>query len=502
MTPAVEFRNITKRFPGVLALDDVSWRLMPGEIHALLGENGAGKSTLLRILAADYRPDAGGLVLDGRPVAFNAPADAHAAGIRVIYQEPNLVLTRSVAENVLLGRLPRRWRRVDTSALHSATAALARRLGVTLDPRQMVGGLGAAQRQIVEIMKALAADTRVLALDEPTSSLSTREAEQLFTLLDRLRASGVGIIYVSHRMEEIRRLADRVTVLRDGRLVATAELSNVDDGGLIRMMVGRKLTDVFGTSTGVGQEIALRLRGLTTNRVGPVSLTVRRGEVVGLAGLVGSGRSRLVRALSGVDQVTAGVIEAHGRPIRLRSPTDAIDAGIGVCPEDRKALALVPDRSVGENIALTSRISRPRLRVIRRKAEAALIDRYMSELRIKAPSAATRVSTLSGGNQQKVVLARWLALEPSVLVLDEPTRGIDVGARSEIYALIRRLAASGVAILFASSELIEVIGLADRSYVMRAGTVTGEVSRADATEELLLQYAIGSTESLSGRKAE
>ncbi|TDE09953.1 sugar ABC transporter ATP-binding protein [Jiangella asiatica] len=499
--PAVEFRELSKRFPGVLALDRVSWTLAPGEIHALLGENGAGKSTLLRILAGDHRPDGGELVLPGTGVDVRTPADAHDARVRVIYQEPNLLMDRSVAENVLIGALPARRHLVDRRRLHELAAEQARRLGVDIDVTTRVRRLGPAARQLVEIMKALASDVRVLALDEPTSSLSGRETERLFAILRTLRSDGVGIVYVSHRLEEVREIADRATVMRDGRVVGTVSVASTTDAELIRMMIGRQISTVFATpdthGDGRGDRGTPRLAvtELRTGSVGPVSLTVRAGEVVGIAGLVGSGRSKLVRALAGAEPLTGGEVRVDGRPVRSRGPSGAIAAGIAVCPEDRRALALVPDRSVRENILLGHRTVRPRLGFLRvRRREVDRVERYLRLLDIRPADPEARVRTLSGGNQQKVVLARWLAREPSVLILDEPTRGIDVGAKSEIYALIRRLTADGLAVLVVSSELVEVIGLADRVYVMRGGRVAGEVPRAEATEESLLTLALGTNQ--------
>ncbi len=490
MTDAIEFDSITKDFPGVRALDQVSFSVKSGEIHALMGENGAGKSTLLRILGGDHAPESGETIVAGTRVDLSTPHVALAHGIRVIYQEPNLVPGVTVAENLFIGRLPRRGLTMDRGRLNAMAQQEIDRLGSTFAPDDLLADLSTAQRQMVEIGKALAADARILALDEPSSSLSSREVEQLFDVVRRLREDGVAIIYVSHRLAEVMTLSDRITVLRDGRHVGTVPTVETDEQALIRMMVGRDVGSLFSTSAREPGRSMLEVQGLSTERIEDVSFTVRASEVVGVAGLMGSGRSALARALYGLDPITAGSIKVDGEEIALRGPSDAIRAGLALCPEDRKRDALVLQRSVADNIALTAQGRFARMGYIDRRREAELVDRYVRDLRIKTPGRETLVVNLSGGNQQKVVLARALAMQPRVFVLDEPTRGIDVGAKSEIYSLIEELAGAGMAVVFISSELVEVIGLADRILVMHNGRMTGELAARTATEESILTLAM------------
>ena len=490
MSDAIEFRGITKDFPGVRALEDVSFAVRGGEIHALMGENGAGKSTLLRILGGDHIPDAGETLVGGDVVHMATPHDALALGIRVIYQEPNLVPGVTVAENLFVGRLPRRGLRMDRRRLNAMAEKEIERLGATFGPDDLLGDLSTAQRQMVEIGKALAADARILALDEPSSSLSSREVEHLFSVLRRLRDDGVAIIYVSHRLAEVLVLSDRITVLRDGRHVGTVETPTTSERALIRMMVGRDVGAMFRRSDREPGAPLLEVRQLSTERIHDVSFTVRAAEVVGIAGLMGSGRSAVARAIYGLDRVTSGSVLLDGHEVSVRAPRDAIRARIALCPEDRKRDALVLQRSVAENIALTSQDRLARMSVIDRRREAELVDGYVQDLRIKTPDRDVLAVSLSGGNQQKVVLARALAMRPRILILDEPTRGIDIGAKSEIYALIEQLAGEGMAIVLISSELVEVLGLADRIIVMRDGRKTGEVAGSTATEEEILTLAM------------
>jgi L-arabinose transport system ATP-binding protein len=459
---------VSKSFAGVHALTDVSLEVRAGEVLALMGENGAGKSTLLKIFTADHAPDAGRLLVDGEPVHFSGPADARAAGIRVIGQEPEIVPHVSVAENIAIGALPHRRHRFASRELEQRVTRdiEAYGFGGGLSARTLGSDLSPAQRQLVEILRALSTSPRVLAFDEPTSSLGDAETEALFALIERLRADGVAVVYVSHRMAEIFRVADRVAVLRDGQLVAVRPAVEVDEGELVRMMVGRDLASVFAREERDRDQVVLQVDGVTTDDVTDVSLTVRAGEVVALSGLVGAGRSELVKALVGDVPLRSGSVSVDGQVLRLRTPRDAVRAGIGFAPEERKAQALVMGRSVRDNVSL------------------AILDR-LSRWRIEH-----EVRKLSGGNQQKVVLARWLVRRPKVLILDEPTRGVDVGAKADIYRIINSLAADGMAVLVVSSELPEVIGLADRVLVMRAGRLTGELSREQATEERILALAL------------
>jgi L-arabinose transport system ATP-binding protein len=485
--------GVSKGFENVQALANVDLEIAGGEVLALVGENGAGKSTLLRILNGDYQPDGGSLAIDGERVAFDRPADAHDVGIRVIYQEPEIVPFVSVAENLFVGELPRRAGRfVDRAALRRSARQQIAEYGFddVLDPRTEGAELSTSQRQLVEILRAIKGNARLIAFDEPTSSLTETEAERLFTIIDRLRRDGVAIIYVSHRLHEVLRLADRITVLRDGRLVDTRPAAGTGDAELMRLMVGRADSQVFPATRHAREDVALRVEGLATDWLRDVSLEIRAGEVVGIAGLVGAGRSELAKALFGDVPLRAGRIELAGRDLRLRSPRDAIRAGIGYAPEDRKDEALVLMRSLRENISLASLDRLRRARFVRGGEERRVVGDLISRLEIKTPSAEQEVSKLSGGNQQKAVLARWLARGPRLLLLDEPTRGIDVGAKAEIYRLIDELAGEGMAVLFISSELPEVIGMSDRVLVMEGGRLTGELSREEATEERIIALAM------------
>jgi len=486
---------ISKSFAGVPALREVSVDFPAGVVTALIGENGAGKSTLIRILGGDHRPDGGGLELDGAAFAPATPAAARAAGIRVIAQEPEIVPHVSVAENVYLGELPRRAGRfVDRAALRTRMRTDLARLGFDrdLDPDMLGSKLTAAQRQLVEIMRALTTEARVIAFDEPTSSLSDHETESLFELIGRLRARSLAVIYVSHRMREIFQVADRVVVLRDGAVVGERAIADTTDREVVSMMVGRDLSTVFARKQNEPGRVILEVDAVTTDDVRDVSLHVRAGEVVALAGLVGAGRSELAGAIVGDLPILSGEVRVDGTRLRLRQPRDAVRAGMGYAPEERKAQALLLHRGVRDNISLAVLDRLRRFRFIRRGAETRLAREYVDSLRVRTPSLEQEVRKLSGGNQQKVVLARWLARKPKVLILDEPTRGVDVGAKIEIYHVIENLAESGVAVLVISSELPEVLGLADRVVVMQQGRVTGELNRSEASEESILALAMAS----------
>ena len=486
---------ISKNFAGVPALREVSVDFPAGVVTALIGENGAGKSTLIRILGGDHRPDGGGLELDGAAFAPATPAAARAAGIRVIAQEPEIVPHVSVAENVYLGELPRRAGRfVDRAALRTRMRTDLARLGFDrdLDPDTLGSKLTAAQRQLVEIMRALTTESRVIAFDEPTSSLSDHETESLFELIGRLRERSLAVIYVSHRMREIFQVADRVVVLRDGAVVGERAIADTTDREVVSMMVGRDLSTVFARKQNERGRVILEVDAVTTDDVRDVSLNVRAGEVVALAGLVGAGRSELAGAIVGDLPILSGEVRVDGARLRLRQPRDAVRAGMGYAPEERKAQALLLHRGVRDNISLAVLDRLRRFRFIRRGAETRLAREYVDSMRVRTPSLEQEVRKLSGGNQQKVVLARWLARKPTVLILDEPTRGVDVGAKIEIYHVIENLAESGVAVLVISSELPEVLGLADRIVVMQRGRVTGELNRAEASEESILALAMAS----------
>ncbi len=495
------FEHVSKSFGAVRALDDVGFSLAGGEVRALLGENGAGKSTLLKVLSGAHAPDAGTLRIDGTERRFASTDDAFRCGVAVIYQELHLVPGLSVAENLLLGQLPARAGLVDRHALDARARELLARLGLALDPRTKVSALSIGQRQMIEIGKALSRGARILAFDEPTSSLSQRETERLFALIRELAASGHAILHVTHRMDEVFALCGSATVLRDGRHVRTFE--RLDHGSreevqreLVRSMVGRELSDVHGWKPRPIGAAVLELRALEGEGLAePLSLDVRRGEIVGLFGLVGAGRTELLRLVFGAERLRGGRVLLEGRALAIRSPRDAIAAGIVLAPEDRKQQGIVPILSVLENIALSARRRRAlALGRIDARWQRENAASHIERLAIKTPSAATPVRNLSGGNQQKVILARWLSETIRVLLLDEPTRGIDVGARAEIYRIVQELAASGVAVLMVSSDLPEVLGLSDRVLVMREGRITRELARAEAGEEAVLRDALPASE--------
>ena len=490
---ALEAVRVTKRFGAVRALDEVTLAIHSGEILALVGENGAGKSTLVRVFEGVFPPDQGEVLAQGVLRTIRSPSEAHALGIRVIHQEPDIVPDLSIAENLFLGD----FRRVggiflDRSDLARRTFAMLREFGLENDIRPWVraGDLRPAQRQLMEIMRALRGGLRVLALDEPTSSLTEEESQRLFRVVRRLRDDGVAVIYISHRMREVRDLADRIAVLRDGRLVAARPTKEFPEAEIVHAMVGRPVADLFDREGRRRGDVALSVRGLTTKRVKDVTFDLHSGEIVGLAGLMGAGRSELAEAIFGHDRLLAGSVAVEGMPVRLRSPADAINAGIGFAPEDRKSQALLLLRSVKDNLSLTIPDLISRLSFIDFAAERRIATAQAERLRIKTPSLEASVSSLSGGNQQKVVLGRWLARRPKVLILDEPTRGIDVGAKAEIYRLICELAAEGIALLVISSEMPELLGLADRIFVMAAGRIVAQLDRSAATEERILNLAM------------
>jgi L-arabinose transport system ATP-binding protein len=490
--PALAALGVSKRFGVVRALDDVTLAVRAGEVLALVGENGAGKSTLVRIFEGVYRPDQGTLAAGGVQHTLRSPADAHALGIRVIHQEPDIIPDLSIAENLFLGD----FRRVlgtflDRADLTRRTRSMLAEFGLEndLSPWSRAGDLSPAQRQLMEIMRALRRGLKVLALDEPTSSLTEDEAQRLFAVVRRLRDDGVGVIYISHRMREVRDVADRIAVLRDGRLVDERPTPEFPEAEIVQAMVGRPIADLYERGARRRGEIALSVQGLTTTRVHNASFDVRSGEVVGLAGLMGAGRSELAEAIFGHDRALAGSVAVDGRPVRLRSPADAIAAGVGFAPEDRKSQALLL-RSVKDNISLAIPDLISRFDFINDGTERRIAGALVDRLRIRTPSLDASVSNLSGGNQQKVVLGRWLARRPKVLILDEPTRGVDVGAKAEIYRLIAELAAEGIALLVISSEMPELLGLADRILVMAGGRIVAEMPREEASEERILSLAM------------
>ena len=495
----LEARGIRKAFPGVQALAGAGISVRPGRLNALLGENGAGKSTLMNILAGVFPPDAGSILLDGRPVAFRSPREAQAAGVSIIFQELNLVGGLSVAENIFLGRQPvNAWGLVDRRRMLREARNLLATLDLDVDPALPVERLKVGTRQMVEIAKALSFDARLLILDEPTSALTEHEVHTLFAAIRRLKARGVGMIYITHRLDELPEIADDVTIFRDGVLVHEAAFRAADRGDYVRRMVGRDLADLYPRSQVTPGRPLLAVEGLSVTRPGggqplvtEASLTVHTGEVVGLFGLMGAGRTELLEAVAGLrPRDTTGAVRVAGEAAVIRSPHDALAAGIVLAPEDRKADGLVLGMSVAENVSLSSLDRATRFGLVSRRLEKARAAAAVARLAIKTPSTAQRVGTLSGGNQQKVVLAKGLACDPRVLLLDEPTRGIDIGAKREIYTLIDDLARGGMAILVASSELPEILGISDRILVLAEGRVTAEFRRGAATEQALLHAAI------------
>jgi len=488
----LEMRGITKAFPGVKALTDVDFDVRPGEVHALVGENGAGKSTLMKILAGVYERDAGEVWLKGKPVHFTNPRQAQLAGIVTIYQELNQVPEMSVTENIFLGSELERGVVLQWSAMHDRAKELLAKLHLDIDPRLPIKQLGVGQQQMVEVAKALHQKADLIIMDEPTSSLSIREINDLFAIVRELKAAGVAIVYISHHLEETFAITDRITVLRDGRNVATKPTSELNIDSLVRLMVGRDLSEKYPKEIAPRGEEVLRVENL--NRAGvlsDISFSVYAGEVLGIAGLVGAGRTELARAVFGADPIDSGQFYIKGRPVKIASPNDAIQHGIGLLTEDRKQQGLFLQMSVRDNIvmAVLKRLTKgPR---VNRRKETEVTRFYIESMNIKAASQDQLAINLSGGTQQKVVLGKWMSTQPRVLIFDEPTRGIDVGAKVEIYKMMNQLAQQGVAIIMISSELPEILGMSDRVLVMRGGRIRGELTRAEATEEKIMEFATG-----------
>ncbi|MDP1631690.1 MAG: L-arabinose ABC transporter ATP-binding protein AraG [Caulobacter sp.] len=490
--PLLELEEIGKSFPGVIALDGVSVSVSGGEIRALMGENGAGKSTLLKVLGGEHRQDGGTIRVAGEAFSFFGPAEPAAAGIAIIHQELHLAPDMTVAENLSLGAMPRRGPFLDARAMRRRAVAVLKTLGEDIHPDTKVKDLPIGRRQMVEIGKALLRDARIIAFDEPTSSLSARETEILMRIIRDLKAQGRAIIYVSHRMEEVFDLCDSVSILRDGRLVSThADMKAVSQDQLITEMAGRSIADVYNYQPRDLGETTVSVRGLLGPGLSrPVSFEARRGEVLGFFGLVGAGRSELMHLIYGGVRAEAGDIEINGARMLAKAPPEAIAAGLGLAPEDRKGQGIIPLASVRDNIVMADRNLKGRGPLRDTGREKRLARTLIETLRVKTASAETPISALSGGNQQKAILARWLAAEAQILLLDEPTRGIDVGSRSEIYSLMYSLAAEGRTLLVVSSDMPEVLGVCDRILVMREGALAGELSREAATPDALLRLAL------------
>ena len=501
-TPAVEERipvlslqHASKAFGAVQALEDVSIDLFAGEVHGLVGENGAGKSTLVKILAGVHPPDAGSIVVGGLPVFLAGPADARDSGIAIIYQEPILFPDLTVEENIFIGRQPlTTGRRIDRHAMRSHVMEVFQRLGVRLDPGRIARGLSIAEQQIVEIGKALSLDAKIIVMDEPTAALSAVEVARLFGVVDSLRASGAAVLFISHRLEEIFQLCQRVTVLRDGRLVLSRELEGLTADDLVRAMVGREIVERESEQQAVGGTVLLVERLTREGFFTDVSFEVKAGEIVALAGLVGAGRSEVACAIFGIDSYDAGSVTVNGRGLRRGSPTAAMSAGVGLVPEDRRQQGLVMDLSISRNVALASLGRLQRFGFILSSSERRFAEDWAVRLRLRYGRLSDAANSLSGGNQQKVVLAKWLGRQPTLLIVDEPTRGIDIATKAEVHRLLDELAGQGVAILMISSELPEVLHVADRILVMREGRLITEFTHAEATEERIVAAATGQLE--------
>ena len=477
--PRLEVREIVKSFPGVKALKGVSLRVMPGEVLSVVGENGAGKSTLMKILAGVQSQDSGAILVDGKEKRFHSVSDAMQNGIAIIHQELNLADNLQIGANIFLGREPRTLGLINNAQINQQAAQLLSRIGLSVSPQMLVENLTVGQQQMVEIAKALSIDARVLIMDEPTSSLSAGESANLFQVIRDLKASGVSIVYISHRLAEVQDLSDRVTVLRDGDNAGELLREEVSHDSLVRLMVGRDISRFFARTPHSAGRIAIQVKDVVTS-VWPkykLNLTVHAGEIVGIAGLVGAGRTELLRTLFGVDKPVSGVIEVDNNAVNLNSPQDAIAAGVALVPEDRKQQGVVLEMAIRQNIGLASLHQHARAGFLNFAVEKRQSSEMSQRLRVKAPDDLHLVGTLSGGNQQKVVLGKWLALKPRVLLLDEPTRGIDVGAKQEIYQLMDELAGQGIAVLFVSSEMEEIIGMSDRVIVMHEGRITVELTR-------------------------
>jgi len=493
-TNVLEFKHITKYFPGVKALDDINFQVESGEVLVFLGENGAGKSTLLKILNGDYQPTSGEYLINGETKKYHNPKDAILDGISIIYQERQILMELSVAENIFLGRLPSNALGfVDKSALHKRTQEIIDDFQLDISPSAIVKDLSVAHQQMVEIMKAYSRELKIIAFDEPTASLCDTEIDVLFAIIEKLKREGKIIIYVTHRMKEIHAIADKVAVFKDGHYVGTVKPSETSEEEMIRMMIGRNLGDVFNElerNTEIGDTV-LEVNNLSTDHVRDISFTLKKGEILGFSGLVGAGRTEIVRGLIGADVVKEGEVLLEGRKVRCKSPRDAIAKGIVLVPEDRKMQGVLPNLDVGGNISVaTLRKNAYFKSFVNTKKENEVVEEGIRNFSIRTPNRFKKILELSGGNQQKTIIARWMSTRPKILILDEPTKGIDVGAKADFYKMICEFSRQGISIILVSSELPEIIGLSDRIIVLKTGKITGEVQREEATEEVLLSLAM------------
>ena len=491
--PVLALENVTKTFPGVRALSGVSLELRAGEVTALVGENGAGKSTIVKVLTGIHRPDGGAIRIDGKPAAFAAPQDAARAGITAIHQETVLFDDLSVAENVWIGHAPRtRLGLIDARRMEDEAAAILHRIGAALDPRARLRDLGIASKHLVAIARALSIDARVVVMDEPTAALSHHEIEELYELVERLKGEGKAILFISHKFDEIFRIADRYTVFRDGEHVGEGRIGDVDESALVELMIGRSMSDVFPPPAGAPGDVVLEVSGYShPTEFDDVSFHLRRGEILGFYGLVGAGRSELMQSLFGITRPSRGTVTLDGRALRVRSPADAIARGIVYVPEDRGAQGAITGLPIFRNVALPSMPTSARAGFVRTARELALAREYTERLELRAASLDQHVGQLSGGNQQKVVIAKWLATKPAVIVLDEPTKGIDIGSKAAVHAFMRELAGQGLAVIMVSSEIPEVLGMSDRVIVMREGRQVAELEREAASPAALVRAAAG-----------
>ena len=487
----ISAQGVEKSFPGVRALAKADLDVRSGEVHALMGENGAGKSTLMKILTGVYQPDAGEIAVDGRPTHLPGPLAAQKLGIGIIHQELHLMAHLTAAQNIFIGREPRRMGVfTDEAAMNAAASAIFARMKVAIDPREEVGEMTVARQQLVEIAKALSYDSRVLIMDEPTSALNETEVEHLFAIIEDLKAHGVGIVYITHKMDEVMRIADRITVMRDGRTIDTLPAQGTTIAQIIALMVGRELADAHRAEGEPGTEIALKVTGLNRGRaVRDVSFELKRGEILGFAGLMGAGRTEVARAIFGADRRDSGTIEVHGKAVSIQTPADAVKAGIAYLSEDRKRFGIVTTMAVRDNITMPSWSRYLRWGFMRDAAIRHDAEQYVAKLRVKTPTIDQETRLLSGGNQQKVVIAKWLLRDCDIFFFDEPTRGIDIGAKAEIYKLLQSLAAQGKAIVVISSELPEVLRLSHRILVMSEGRITGALDGRTATQESIMHLA-------------